>query len=340
MKQLTVEASKNYQIIITDNFLDFSKYANQIIQGKKVCIITDSNVSPLYLDNVKEQLKNYEVFTYQIEAGENSKNANNYVQILNYLADNLFDRNSTIVALGGGVVGDLAGFVASTYMRGINFIQCPTSLLSQVDSSVGGKTAINLEKGKNLAGAFYQPSLVYINVNTLKTLPQCELLNGFGEVIKYAFISNTLTKEIIEKRDFEEIILESLKIKADIVKKDEFEGGIRKFLNLGHTIGHAIEKLSNYKLPHGLCVAKGIALIIKASTKFYKLTDEQQNKMLNLLNVLPFDLSIDFSLNDIIDKILIDKKVSNGKVSAVLIKEVGNVEIVSLSQKEMGDLLK
>ena len=340
MKQLIVNASKSYQIIITDTFLELSKYAREVLKGKKVCIISDSNVSPLYLNDVKVQLTDYEVFEYQIEAGENSKNAENYIKILNFLADNLFDRDSAIIALGGGVVGDLSGFVASTYMRGIKLIQCPTSLLSQVDSSVGGKTAINLEKGKNLAGAFYQPSLVYINVNTLKTLPQSELLNGFGEVIKYAFISNTLTKEMIEKRNFEEIILASLKIKADIVNKDEFEGGIRKFLNLGHTVGHAIEKLSNYQTPHGLCVAKGMALIIKASAKFYKLSNEQQQKMLNLLGSLPFDLSIDYNINDIIDKILIDKKVSNGKVNAVLIKEIGEVEIQALSIEQMGELLK
>ena len=195
MKQLTVNASKSYQIIITDTFNQLNNYLAPILKGKKVCVISDSNVAPLYSNQINQQLKGFEVYNYQIEAGENSKNAENYVKILNFLADNLFDRDSAVIALGGGVVGDLAGFVAASYMRGIRLIQIPTSLLSQVDSSVGGKTAINLDKGKNLAGAFYQPSLVYINVETLKTLPQSQMLNGFGEVVKYAFISNTLTSK-------------------------------------------------------------------------------------------------------------------------------------------------
>ena len=237
------------------------------------------------------------------------------------------------------MVGDLTGFVAATYMRGITYIQAPTSLLSFVDSSVGGKTAINLQEGKNLVGSFYQPSLCYINVSAVKTLPEREILCGYGEIVKCAYLSETVSFDLIKHGSLEDIIYACLKVKASIVSEDEFESGKRALLNLGHTIGHAIETLSSFSISHGLSVAKGIGKIIEISRKYYGLKKEVVDKLYNLLKAFPFDLKIDFSDSDIADKILSDKKVKNGYVNFVLIKDVGDVRIEKIAISEIKNIL-
>lgn len=339
MVKLQVQASKNYDVIINDNFDELNRYVKNVYKGSKILIVSDDNVFPLYGEKVKKELAEYSVFEYVIKAGEKSKNIENFTAICEYLADNLFSRKDCILALGGGVVGDLAGFVASSFMRGINFIQCPTTLLSAVDSSVGGKTAINLKSGKNLVGAIYQPLLVYLATSTLKSLPEKEITNGMGEIIKYAFLSSAVTKEMIKSKDFSSLIYNSIKIKADIVNKDEFEGGIRAVLNLGHTIGHAIENLSNYELSHGLAVIKGINKIIDVSAKYYNLSQEKVDKMRELLSVYPSDVDQIYSNAQILSKIKNDKKVSDEYVNAILIKDIGNVEIVKTTLKHFGELI-
>ncbi len=339
MQKLRVKTSHEYDIVIEKDFGHLGSQIKSVYNGQKILIITDSNVSPLYLQTVKAQLVDFNVYTYTITAGENSKNTQNYFDVCEYLAANTFSRKDAVLALGGGVVGDLSGFVAATYMRGITFIQCPTTLLSAVDSSVGGKTAVNLKQGKNLLGAFYQPSLVYIPLCSFSTLPKAEISNGMGEIIKYAFLSKTVNRQMIERLDYEQIILACLKIKADVVSQDEFEGGVRALLNLGHTVGHAIETLSDYTLPHGVCVAKGINKIIRASKNFYHLSNQKVDEFYSLLSVYPFELDVAFDDQEIIQKITNDKKANGDSVNVVLISDIGDVRIQNMKITQFKELL-
>lgn len=340
MKDITVNASTKYYVKIRPSFDTLGQEIEKVFNGKKILIISDTNVFSLYGEIVKNQLTGFDVYTYVIEAGESSKNTQNYLKIIDFLAEQSFSRTDLVLALGGGVVGDLAGFSASTYMRGISFIQVPTTLLADVDSSVGGKTGVNLSQGKNLLGAFYQPKLVYISLSTLNTLPQQDIANGMGEIVKYAFLSTTVTQKMIKEKDYESLIYASLLIKADIVSRDEFEGGVRATLNLGHTVCHAIENLSNYSIPHGICVAKGISKIIKASQKYYTLSEDTVKTFNELLSSYDFDLDAKYTDKQIVSKIKNDKKAEGDCVKAVLIKDVGDVRIVKMKIDELGELIK
>ena len=317
MLKLSVSASKNYDITISDN-LSALKNALKVLKGDKVAVITDDNVNALYKTALDEFLTDKQVFKFVVRAGEDSKNAENYLGILNYLAENGFLRSDGIIALGGGVVGDLAAFAASTYMRGIKLFMIPTSLLSMVDSSVGGKTAINLKTGKNLCGTFYQPDGVYISLDFLKTLPAREVSSGYGEIIKYAFLGD-VTKEDIVKPVSENLIYKCLKIKRDIVESDEKESGARKLLNLGHTVGHAIERLSGFTLSHGDCVIKGLYSALKLSEKINGLTADKYNEAYDIISCKNHDLSCPFTENDIINLIKVDKKSGADSVDFVLV---------------------
>ena len=317
MLKLSVSASKNYDITISDNLSALTN-ALKVLKGDKVAVITDDNVNALYKTALDEFLTDKQVFKFVVRAGEDSKNAENYLGILNYLAENGFLRSDGIIALGGGVVGDLAAFAASTYMRGIKLFMIPTSLLSMVDSSVGGKTAINLKTGKNLCGTFYQPDGVYISLDFLKTLPAREVSSGYGEIIKYAFLGD-VTKEDIVKPVSENLIYKCLKIKRDIVESDEKESGARKLLNLGHTVGHAIERLSGFTLSHGDCVIKGLYSALKLSEKINGLTADKYNEAYDIISCKNHDLSCPFTENDIINLIKVDKKSGADSVDFVLI---------------------
>lgn len=333
--QLEILTKKPYKIVVENSFLLLTDEAKKVIRGNNILIVTDRTVEPLYLNEVKSCFKDYRVFTFVIESGEQQKNVTNYINIISFLADNKFHRDDTIIALGGGVVGDLAGFVGATYMRGITLIQCPTTLLASVDSSVGGKTAIDLAQGKNLVGAFYQPSLTYINLSTLSTLPDREIKCGLGEVVKYAFIDKSVNVELLEKGITDRLILECVKIKAKIVEEDEFDFGKRALLNLGHTIGHAIEKLSNFSLSHGSAVVKGIGAIINISCKYYGFSQDKRTEMLNVLSYSKEDISIGYSKEQILEQIIFDKKSFKDGINFVLIKDVGDCEIVKLTIEEV-----
>ncbi len=337
--RLTINASKKYDIVTEKSFLFLKDEIGKFFNGRKILIVTDSNVAKLYLDEVKAVLSEYSVFTYVLEAGEESKNINNYVKILTFLAENGFYRNDLVVALGGGVVGDLAGFVAASYMRGVQLVQCPTTLLSGVDSSVGGKTAVDLPQGKNLVGAFYQPSLTYINLSTFSTLPEREVKCGMGEVVKYAYISTTISPELLKGGISEELVMECIKIKAKIVEEDEFDNGKRALLNLGHTIGHAIETLASFSLSHGSCVSKGIAKVIEMSKKYYSLAEEKCESLKKILTYSGEDESIPFKDEDILEQIKHDKKSANDGVSFLLIKDFGDVRIEKLTVDKIRELL-
>ena len=333
---ITVKTAKPYSVVTAKDFKGLRGEIKKVFSGRKIAVLTDDNTFPLFFGEVKAELEgDFEVVSLTVSHGEKSKSVETYAKVLSDLAKNGVTRKDCVLTLGGGVVGDLGGFVASTYARGINFVQCPTTLLAMVDSSVGGKTAINLPEGKNLVGAFYQPALVYANTACLKTLPEEEIASGMGEVVKYAFLSEKMKAEYIRERNFEKIIEVAVGIKSEIVSEDEFDLEKRALLNLGHTVGHAIENLSGYTFSHGLCVAKGISAIIDLSADFYGLNARKTEKMRALLTAYPFDLEIPYSKKAIGEKLLLDKKSDGEGVNFVLLKGIGEPTIQRLTKKDI-----
>ena len=267
----------NYEVEILDKPISKNKLSSAIKSYNKILIVTDDGLPKKYLAEIKKLIpKSKKVYIYSLPAGEKSKSLKSFNLILENLASLKFDRTDCLIALGGGMVGDITGFVASSYLRGIDFIQIPTTLLSQVDSSVGGKTAINISQGKNLVGAFYNPKKVFISLSYLQTLSEKEYRSGLGEVVKYAFILNKRLHRILKSNSnlvlsrnlkvLEEVIYESIKTKSKIVTKDEKENGVRALLNFGHTFGHAIEAKNNYKgVSHGEAVVLGMIIASEIS---------------------------------------------------------------------------
>ena len=266
-----------YNVIISKNAVTHKNVMVGLKDKNKILVVTDSGIPKSFITDLKKILKNKKkIYVYEINKGEKSKSFSTYTKILSKLADLRFDRSDALVAFGGGVVGDITGFCAATYLRGIDFIQIPTTLLSQVDSSVGGKTAINIAQGKNLIGAFYNPRLVLISTKYLETLSDDEYKSGLGEVAKYAFIGNKKLYKYMQENSYliklrkpqalETIIEESIKSKAKIVTADEKEKGLRAILNFGHTFGHAIEAFKKYKgITHGAAVTLGMVIAAKIS---------------------------------------------------------------------------
>ena len=339
MRKLTINASTEYCVTINDD-LSLVKDAIAAFDSEKVAVITDDNVFALYPNVLDGFFVGKKVRTIIVENGENSKSAENFIMILNTLAELGFTRKDAVVAFGGGVVGDLAAFCASTYMRGIKLFSVPTTLLAAVDSSVGGKTAINLDKGKNLCGTFYQPSAVYVCTGFLKTLPEKQVLCGYGEIIKYAFLSDSIKRSDIISADTEELIYKCLKIKKRIVEKDERESGERKLLNLGHTFGHAIERLCGFSLSHGECVVKGLAIILGVSAKYYGFTKKEYDRAYEIISCKGHDLSVKYSAEELLEAVKSDKKSDGSGVDAVLIDKNTSARIVRLSFAELMDLLQ
>lgn len=339
MQKLSVSASKNYTITITSGSGEFKASVQGLLKGAKVAIITDEIVDSLYKDYFDTLLDGYTVFKKVIPSGEKEKNGQNYLALINFLAENGFTRGDTVITFGGGVIGDLGAFVASTYMRGIGLIAVPTTLLSMVDSSVGGKTAIDLPSGKNLCGTFYQPDSVYVDVNFLSSLPEREMLSGYGEIIKYAFLSDKVCQSDITSQNFEELILKCLTIKRDIVEQDEKEKNLRKLLNLGHTVGHAIEKLENYSLSHGECVIKGINYAINVSKAIFNVDESTVKRMQNLLCSCSHDIESNYKTEDLIRVMKSDKKSGENYVDFVLLKDIAKPEIVRIDFDKLKGLI-
>lgn len=338
MFELNVCASKNYKITIADD-LKALPGDLKVLTGKNVMIVTDDNVKKLYGNVLDEFLTDKNVYYHVIKSGEDSKNAENFIAVLESMAEKSFLREDAVIAFGGGVVGDLAGFSAACYMRGIKLFMIPTTLLSAVDSSVGGKTAINLKTGKNLCGSFYQPDGVYVNTGFLKTLPEREVRSGLGEVVKYAFLGD-VTKDDLDNGVTDELIYKCLKIKRDIVQADERESGDRKLLNLGHTIGHAVERLSGFSLSHGECVTKGLKAALDFSAKLYSFDRATYEKALKILSYGRTDFTLGFSADKIIELIKVDKKTKNGSVDFIAIDKNLKAKTESLPIVKIGELLK
>jgi 3-dehydroquinate synthase len=299
-----------------------------IIKGRSAAIVTDDHVDAFYGARLDASLTNagFSVARHVIPHGEPSKNASNFITLLNFLAEAQLTRADAVIALGGGVVGDLAGFAASAYMRGIGFIQIPTTLLAAVDSSVGGKTAIDLDSGKNLAGSFYQPDLVLCDCTLLDTLSEDCYRDGLAEVIKYGVIADDTLFDMLTppvRLQIEEIIARCVTIKRDIVTIDEKEQGPRKLLNFGHTIGHAIESCSNYAISHGKAVAIGMAIISRASMKMGICDVATSSSIVALIKSFGLPVTTDFSVKELSIAALSDKKRSGHMITLVVPEQIG-----------------
>lgn len=342
-KKITVHQNSQpiYDILIEK---DFSCLASGIsglgLKDRKLAIITDSNVGPLYADAVAAELKKTcnQVFIYTFPAGEEHKNLDTVQDVYEFLIQNQFDRKDMLVALGGGVVGDLTGFAAATYLRGISFIQIPTSLLAQVDSSIGGKTGVDFRAYKNMVGAFHQPKLVYMNISTLKSLNTRLFNSGFGEIIKHGLIQDAeyyhwLSEKngAIQKRDdavLEEMIAVSCNIKRSVVEKDPTEQGDRALLNFGHTLGHAIEKLMNFTLYHGECVVLGMIAALKISCEKGLISASEYEDALALFEQYSFPLTVSgLQIEEVIAVSKRDKKMDAGQIKFILLDRIGHAYI-------------
>lgn len=330
MNTVNIQASRPYDVIIGNGLLsEFSKYVTNVISSGKAVIVSDSNVWPLYGNIVTDQLQNLGCCCdhFVFPAGEDSKCGATYLELLNFLADRKLTRSDSLIALGGGVVGDLTGFAAATYLRGIQYVQVPTTLLAAVDSSVGGKTAIDLPAGKNLAGAFYQPSLVICDTDSLSSLPKDVFRSGCAEVIKYGVLYDAELFSLLEQfgLDFplETVIAKCVQWKKYAVMQDEFDRGARHFLNLGHTFGHGIETISHYQLSHGEAVAIGMALIVRAAATYGFCDHPTRDRLIALLEQFHLPHKTDFGSNDIYNTALSDKKRSGKTVNVIIPEAIG-----------------
>ncbi|MBN1157322.1 3-dehydroquinate synthase [Candidatus Woesearchaeota archaeon] len=334
--KLRVKLDKPYVIEIGENL---TKGIVKELKGKRCVIITDSNVRKLFGAKLLHALKMARIKCriVSFQAGEKSKNLNTYTGILSKIVRLGLDRSSVIIALGGGIVGDIAGFVASTYMRGIDYVQIPTTLLAMVDSSIGGKTGVDLPQGKNLIGTFHQPKKVFVDISFLETLPDEEYENGLVEMLKHGFIKSKTLVFLIEnsiadikkknKEVMKKLIYESLKIKASIVEQDEKESNIRMLLNYGHSFGHAFEALSNYRLSHGKAVAAGMIVAARLSNKIGKLSKAETKHHNELIKKIA-DVGIPkYKPKKIIKMMKMDKKNRNNKMNLVLLNRIGEASM-------------
>lgn len=349
MQTLLVDlADRSYPIYVGSDLLGSRELLSRHIIGRQVAIISNQTVAPLYLKKLEAALQDYALATVILPDGEDFKNWETLQQIFDGLIGARFDRKATLIALGGGVIGDMAGFAAACYQRGVNFIQVPTTLLSQVDSSVGGKTGINHPLGKNMVGAFYQPQAVLIDIDALATLPRRELCAGLAEVIKYGFIcdrqflewlENNLEKILALDSDaVTEAIKQSCTAKARIVALDERESGLREILNLGHTFGHAIETHMGYGVwLHGEAVAAGTVMALEMSRRLGYISAEERDRGIRLLKraELPVVPPAEMKAEHYIEHMAVDKKVQSGRVRFVLIRELGNAVVVGDYSEEI-----
>ena len=343
MQTLTVDlGDRSYPIYIGPGLLRNKELYTPHIKGRQVLIVTNETVAPIYLDDVKSALPDYQVDTVILPDGEKYKDLDTLNMIFDELLDRRHNRTTTLIALGGGVIGDMTGFAAATYQRGVNFIQVPTTLLSQVDSSVGGKTAVNHPLGKNMIGAFHQPQAVIADTDTLETLPLREMAAGMAEVIKYGLISDSefyawLQDNVAglmsgDDESLAEAIYRSCENKASVVAQDEREGGIRATLNLGHTFGHAIEAHQGYgKWLHGEAVGAGMMMAADLSRRLGYLSEKDEHDLLRLLQAahLPVKGPRDMSCDDYVSRMAVDKKVLDGALRLVLLKGIGEAYITS-----------
>lgn len=349
MQQLVVEIpQRQYPIFVADGLLADTQKLRELllerIQGRQVAIITNEVVAPLYLDALLQALDGLQVDVMQMADGEAQKNLQVYQQTMDFLLGARHNRSTCLIALGGGVVGDLCGFVAATFQRGVDFVQIPTTLLAQVDSSVGGKTAVNHPQGKNMIGAFHQPVAVLADTATLSTLPSREYAAGLAEVVKYGVIEDAAFFEFLEQHSddllakdgavLSQVILRCCAIKAEVVSADERESGRRAILNYGHTFGHGIEKLCGYgQWLHGEAVAIGMVMAARLSVAVAGLDESVVTRLTELLTRLGLPTALDQASREVatveamMDVMGLDKKVVDGRLRFIVASELGQVQV-------------
>lgn len=352
MTNMTVHKDGNplYDIVFRRDFNELPVFLQQLnVKNRRICIVTETNVASYYLEEVFSIVNPLcaECIHFTFPAGEQSKNLDTVKQLYEQLILAQFDRNDLLIALGGGVVGDLTGYAAATYLRGIDFIQVPTTLLSQVDSSIGGKTGVDFDSYKNMVGAFHQPKLVYMNLSTLLTLDDRQFRSGLGEIIKhglikdfeyYTWISNHI-KDINERNleTLEILVSKSCNIKRLVVENDPEEHGERALLNFGHTLGHAIEKIMNFQLFHGECVALGCMLAAVISKNKQLISSADVENIHSSFEAFHFQsLPADIDVNEVISITKNDKKMSAGTIKFILLKKIGDAYIdLTVSDDDM-----
>lgn len=356
MKYINVNTPLNkYKIVFEKDFHNILGQIKQLgINYSNIGIISDDNVAPLYSSELVTSIKelNVSTHTFIFPHGESNKNYTTINSIYDFMINNNFDRKSLLIALGGGVVGDMTGFVAATYMRGIDFIQIPTSLLAQVDSSIGGKTGIDFNGYKNIIGAFYQPKLVYVNTATLGTLEKREFASGMAEIIKHALIMdsdylNSLEKEYadiieLDHNALQNLIANSCEIKSKVVSEDEKEQGLRAILNFGHTIGHAIERLKNFTLTHGECVALGMIASSNISMLLGDLSLEDVKYIEHIIKLYNLPVKVTgLELDTVYQELFHDKKTLHNQINIILLDTLGSCyQNKNLTKKEIQKGLK
>lgn len=338
MKKFVVTTDHAYDILIGYDLLkNIGAYLRERMAPCRAYIITDSTVNNLYAQVVMTSLieQGFQTSKLAFPPGEHSKNFTTYANILEAIADEGLSRSDVIVALGGGVVGDIAGFAASTYMRGIPYVQVPTTYLAAVDSAVGGKTGVNLLGGKNLAGSFWQPVMVLCDYKTFDSLPAPKMLEGVAEAVKSAVVAESTLIPHIQNGDYEYVIERCVSIKKSVVEVDERDQGLRQLLNFGHTVGHSIEKLSSFYVPHGQAVAKGMVAECKGAFALGLTDTDISGELSEILMGLGFDLSISYSPEDIYQYALMDKKISGDKITMVIPETMGRCRLQKLSLSEL-----
>lgn len=341
MKKIAVDASNPYNVIIGKDILKTSgKLIAETVKPCTAAVITDDTVDALYADTVIKSLEKngFSHIKYVFPHGEESKNICNLADILEFLAENKLTRSDIIVALGGGVVGDISGFAAAIYLRGIKFVGIPTTFLAAVDSSVGGKTAVNLKAGKNLAGVFHQPCLVVCDTNTFKTLPPDTFADGTAETVKYGMITDKILFEKMQEdftADIDEITARCVEIKAAVVKDDEFDNGARRLLNFGHTVGHAIEKCSGLSVTHGHAVAVGMMIVTTASEKRGLCPKGTAAVLKETLEKCNLPASCHYSAKELANAAMNDKKRSGNRLALVVPEKVGKCVLKEIEISEL-----
>ncbi len=344
MRKVLIKASKKYEVLIEKGLLKKSgELISHYAGGDSAVIVTDENVAGIYADIVEKSLKEAKinVFKFVAPAGEKAKSTETYMNLINFLAQKSLNKNDVIVSLGGGTVGDLSGFAASTYLRGINYVQIPTTFLASIDSSVGGKTALNLKEGKNLMGSFYHPCAVICDTQTFDTLPKKVYNEAYGELIKYAMIADRSLFETIKGEfNIESTIERCVSIKNRIISLDEYDKGIRRLLNFGHTIGHAVEILSDFSVPHGYAVSVGMNIITNCSVKKGISDEKCLEELNNMQKRFNLPTKCEYDLDSVFDVILHDKKRKKDKITAVLPQKIGKCILKEFTLDDFKEFLK
>ncbi|NLA69530.1 MAG: 3-dehydroquinate synthase [Clostridiales bacterium] len=346
MNSLKINGSTSYDVIIQNNILyRAGNISRDKLGGCKAFIISDRNVGALYLSVVIESFRNagYDVYSSIFQPGEAAKSFENYEYLLTQLIEAELDRSDVVVALGGGVIGDLSGFAAATFKRGLRLVQIPTSLLACVDSSVGGKTAINLINFKNQVGAFYNPSLVILDPSVIHTQDFTDLQDGYAEIIKYGILSgNSIIDELrtaIDTNDFTNTIVQAIEIKKNFVESDERDKGSRQFLNLGHLIGHAIESYEDYTISHGHAVAYGLAIETRACALSGLTSFSTYNAIIDILTEFEFPIDVSYSVRDLMTFINYDKRLKGGEIELIVPRALGDCYMSPMNLHQVETLI-